>query len=74
MGRPRSHHSGYEGGQYYLKSEEEMRKLFSYAPQALDNTHKIAEKCYFDMPKHKRVIPHFDKHKEFKQIFLKKVF
>ena len=51
-----------------------MRELFSYAPQALDNTHKIAEKCYFDMPKHKRVLPHFDKHKEFKQIFLKKVF
>ncbi len=42
--------------------------------KCIDNTHKIAEKCYFDMPKHKRVIPHFDKHKEFKQIFLKKVF
>lgn len=41
--------------------------------KCIDNTHKIAEKCYFDMPKHKRVIPHFDKHKEFKQIFLKKV-
>lgn len=42
--------------------------------KCIDNTHKIAEKCYFDMPKHKRVIPHFDKHKEFEQIFLKKVF
>lgn len=42
--------------------------------KCIDNTHKIAEKCYFDMPKHKRVIPHFDKHKEFKEIFLKKVF
>ena len=42
--------------------------------QCIDNTHKIAEQCYFDMPKHERVIPHFDKHKEFKQIFLKKVF
>ena len=42
--------------------------------KCIDNTHKIAEKCYFDMPKHKRVIPHSDKHKEFKQIFLKKVF
>ena len=42
--------------------------------KCIDNTHKIAEKCYFDMPKHKRVIPHFDKHKEFKKIFLKKVF
>lgn len=42
--------------------------------KCIDNTHKIAEKCYFDMPKYKRVIPHFDKHKEFKEIFLKKVF
>lgn len=42
--------------------------------KCIDNTHKIAEKCYFDIPKYKRVIPHFDKHKEFKQIFLKKVF
>ena len=41
--------------------------------KCINNTHKIAEKCYFDMPKHKRVIPHFDKHKHFKEIFLKKV-
>lgn len=33
----------YEGGQYYCKSEEEMRKLFPYAKEAIDNTHKIAE-------------------------------
>ena len=35
----------YEGGQYYVKSEEEMRALFPYAPRPLDNTHKIAERC-----------------------------
>ena len=35
----------YEGGQFYCKSEEEMRELFSYVPEALDNTHKIAERC-----------------------------
>ncbi len=35
----------YEGGQYYVKSEEEMRALFPYAPEALENTHKIAERC-----------------------------
>ncbi len=35
----------YEGGQFYLKSEEEMASLFPYAPQALENTHKIAERC-----------------------------
>ena len=35
----------YEGGQYYCKSEEEMRALFPYAQEAIDNTHKIAERC-----------------------------
>lgn len=35
----------YEGGQYYCKSEEEMRALFPYAPEALENTHRIAERC-----------------------------
>ena len=35
----------YEGGQYYVKSEEEMRKLFPYAKAACDNTQRIAERC-----------------------------
>ncbi len=35
----------YEGGQYYIKSEEEMRELFPYAPQALENTERIARRC-----------------------------
>ena len=35
----------YEGGQYYCKTEEEMRKLFPYASEAIDNTHDIAERC-----------------------------
>ena len=35
----------YEGGQYYVKSEDEMRQLFGYIPQALENTHRIAERC-----------------------------
>lgn len=35
----------YEGGQYYIKSEDEMKALFPYAPEALENTHKIAERC-----------------------------
>ena len=35
----------YEGGQYYIKSEEEMRTLFPYALQALENTQKIADRC-----------------------------
>lgn len=35
----------YEGGQFYLKSEDEMRSLFRYAPEAIDNTGKIADRC-----------------------------
>ena len=35
----------YAGGQYYCKSEEEMQALFPYAREAIENTHKIAERC-----------------------------
>ena len=35
----------YTGGQFYIKSEEEMQALFPYAREALENTHKIAERC-----------------------------
>ena len=31
--------------QFYLKSEDEMRKIFSNTPEALDNTARIAERC-----------------------------
>ena len=36
----------YPGGQFYIKSEEEMRALFPYAAEALENTHAIAERCH----------------------------
>ncbi len=39
----------YEGGQYYCKSEEEMRSLFPYASKALDNTKKIADRCHVEI-------------------------
>ncbi len=35
----------YTGGQFYIKSEAEMAALFPYAPEALENTAKIAERC-----------------------------
>lgn len=35
----------YEGGQYYVKSPEEMARLFPYALQAIDNTQRIADRC-----------------------------
>lgn len=39
----------YEGGQYYVKSEEEMRTLFPYALEALENTQKIADRCHVEI-------------------------
>jgi len=50
----------YEGGQYYIKSEEEMRKLFPYAQEALDNTHRIAERCNVEIEFGVTKLPHFD--------------
>ena len=35
----------YEGGQYYVKSEEEMKGLFPYAWEAVENTQVIADRC-----------------------------
>ena len=39
----------YEGGQYYVKSPEEMARLFPYALEALENTHRIAERCQVEI-------------------------
>ena len=50
----------YEGGQYYLKSGEEMEELFLYAPEALENTHKIASRCHVEIEFGKYKLPHFD--------------
>lgn len=50
----------YEGGQYYVKSEEEMRKLFPYAQQAMDNTYKIAQRCQVEIEFGVQKVPKFD--------------
>ena len=50
----------YEGGQYYVKSEEEMRALFPYAQQAIDNTAKIAERCNVEIEFGVTKLPHFE--------------
>ena len=50
----------YEGGQYYLKSAEEMEALFPYAKEALENTHKIAERCHVEIEFGDYKLPHFD--------------
>ena len=49
----------YEGGQFYLKSEEEMRGLFRYAPEALENTQKIADRCHVEIEFGNYKLPRF---------------
>lgn len=50
----------YDGGQYYLKSKEEMAELFPYALEALENTHKIAERCNVKIVFGEQKVPRFD--------------
>ena len=50
----------YEGGQFFLKSEEEMQKVFPYAKEALENTHKIAERCNVEIVFGEQKVPKFD--------------
>lgn len=50
----------YEGGQYYVKSPEEMEELFPYALEALANTQKIADRCNVDIEFGVTKLPKFD--------------
>ena len=50
----------YEGGQYYLKSEEEMARIFPYAREAMENTHRIAERCNVEIVFGEQKVPRFD--------------
>lgn len=50
----------YEGGQYFVKSEEEMRALFPYAAQAIENTQKIADRCNVEIEFGVTKLPHFE--------------
>ena len=50
----------YEGGQYYCKSEQEMRQLFPYAQEAIENTHKIAERCNVEIEFGVTKLPRYD--------------
>ena len=50
----------YEGGQYYVKSPEEMEALFPYAMEALENTHKIAQRCHVEIEFGVTKLPKFD--------------
>ena len=50
----------YEGGQYYVKSEEEMKGLFPYAWEAVENTQRIADRCHVEIEFGHTKLPHFE--------------
>ncbi len=50
----------YEGGQYYVKSPEEMAELFPYALQAIENTHRIAMRCNVEIEFGVTKLPKYD--------------
>ncbi len=50
----------YEGGQYYVKSEEEMRALFPYAREAIENTQRIADRCEVEIEFGVTKLPRYD--------------
>ena len=50
----------YEGGQFYVKSPEQMRELFPYALQAVENTQKIADRCEVEIEFGVTKLPRYD--------------
>ena len=50
----------YEGGQFYVKSPEEMEKLFPYALQSLSNTQRIADRCNVEIEFGVTKLPKYD--------------
>lgn len=50
----------YTGGQYYVKSEEEMKGLFPYAWEAVENTQRIADRCNVDITFGETKLPHYE--------------
>ena len=50
----------YDGGQYYVKSEEEMARIFPYAKEALENTQRIADRCHVEIEFGNYKIPKYE--------------
>lgn len=59
----------YPSDQFYLKSSEEMWEMFSYVPEALENTVKISEQCNFDYEFHVSKLPNFPVPPQYKTHF-----
>ena len=50
----------YHGDQFFLKTPDEMLRVFGDHPEALANTVRIAERCAVDIPKNVHHLPEFD--------------
>ncbi len=50
----------FQTDEFYLKSTQEMYDLFSYVPEACENTNKIAEQCNFDFEFGNTKLPYFE--------------
>lgn len=48
-----------EGSEFYMKTEEEMRALFPYCPEACDNTLEIAQKCNVELDWDSIILPNY---------------
>ncbi len=53
-------HMIYEGGQFYLKSPQEMAKLFSYTKEGIANTYEISRRCNVDFVFNEYKLPIFE--------------
>lgn len=50
----------YASDQFYVKSPDEMWRMFGHVPEALENTVKIAERCNVEFSFNENKIPHYD--------------
>ncbi len=50
----------FETEEFYIKSPEQMAELFDYAPEAIENTQKIADRCHVDFDFNTRHLPAYD--------------
>ena len=50
----------YAYGQFFVRSEAEMRELFPYAEEAIDNTQLIADRCHVNLDNKEPKLPHFE--------------
>lgn len=55
----------FEGEEFYIKSEDEMREVFAWREDAIDVTSKIADMCYVDFDFSKTYLPEFEVPKEY---------